>query len=208
MPILIALSGQHNSGKTTLGVYLLQRLTDEGYKVAVVKSTKETGLITDQENTDTHRYKKAGAKAVVLLQRDLATLYCSPPMGNKEELLSWVRTMFWNYDLVILEGFKTWKGIPKIWILKEGEAREDVLKYYPNVELMIGLEERDRAYEFVLRKLEERQKEEVNLWVEGKEIYLKPFIQVILKEIVLGFLKGLKGVPKEVDQIEVRIKAK
>lgn len=208
MPLLIAISGHHNSGKTTLGRFLVEELKRRGYRVGVVKSTKEEGLLTDREASDTFLYRKAGATLVVLLQRDLATIYCPMDEENKENFTSWVERFFWDYDLVLLEGFKGLKGLPRIWMLREDEKEEFILQSYPNIDLVVDLNNKDLALEFVLQKLEENEKREVFLFVNGKAISLKAFIRVILKEILFGFLRGLKGLPEKIHHVEVIIKEK
>ena len=44
MPPVVCFTGWHNSGKTTLATQVVARLKARGYTVAVIKSTKETGL--------------------------------------------------------------------------------------------------------------------------------------------------------------------
>jgi len=209
LPLILALSGNHNSGKTTLGTYLVERLVHEGFKVAVVKSTKEEGLLTEKEGTDTWRYSEASAEPVALFQKGLLTLYIRELPEEKEALIDSLKRLFWDRDLLLLEGFKSFPSISKIWVLKEGEREEEVLKSYPSIELIVRPEEKERALEFVKKKLkEEGSKEEVSLFVDGKEIYLKPFIKTILQGVIFGFLKGLKGIPEEFSYLEVKIKRK
>src|SRR5665647_1729786 len=67
MPPVISFIGWHNSGKTTLTSQVVAQLKDRGYTVAVIKSTKETGIEIDQPQTDTAAYRKVGADSVALL---------------------------------------------------------------------------------------------------------------------------------------------
>uniref|UniRef100_A0A832GMI7 Molybdopterin-guanine dinucleotide biosynthesis protein B n=1 Tax=Caldimicrobium thiodismutans TaxID=1653476 RepID=A0A832GMI7_9BACT len=153
MPLILSLSGYHNSGKTTLGTYLVSELVKRGFKVAVVKATKEEVLLTDKEGSDTWRYRKAGAEAVALLQSQLLTLYFSHFPQNKEDFLDFLEALFPHYHLLLLEGFKGWSNIPKIWLLKEGEDPSEIRKKFGQVELILKPEEREKALNYLLEKL-------------------------------------------------------
>lgn len=205
MPIFIALSGYHNSGKTTLGEFLIKELVSKGYRVAVVKSTKEKALLTDKENSDTYRYKKAGAEAVSLFQEDSLTLYYNLSKYNQERILNFFERLFWDYDLVLLEGFKTLKGISKIWVLKPEDREEELKALYEGIELFISPEEKNKVIAYIENKLQNKS-ESCSLWVNSKKIFLKSFIQKILINIILGFLKGLKDIPEKISQIEIKIR--
>lgn len=154
MPLIIALSGFHNSGKTTLGTYLVSELQQRGYRVFVLKSTKEEGLLTDSKGSDTWRYRRSGARAVGLLQRDLLTLYLDVSNVEKDELFHYLRRFFGEFDVILLEGFKDWKNIPKIWVLREEDRVEDILVQYKNIELFVTVEDREKALMHILMKLE------------------------------------------------------
>jgi molybdopterin-guanine dinucleotide biosynthesis protein B len=206
LPQIFALCGYHNSGKTTLGTFLVQSLVKEGYRVGVVKSTKEEGELTDKPGTDTWRYKRAGAQRVALLQKNLLTLYSTSFNESAENLLDYLKSLFFECDILILEGFKAVTGIPKIWILREGESSEEIKRAFSGIELILKPSEKERALEFVKERLRDGFSPEVSLQVNGGEIPLKPFIQNMLKGLIIGFLKSLRGVPEEIRQIEVKIK--
>ncbi len=44
------------------------------------------------------------------------------------------------------------------------------------------------------------------LYVNGENIQLKPFLQGILKEVVTGFVKNLKGIEEPLREINIKIK--
>ncbi|MFN3568261.1 MAG: molybdopterin-guanine dinucleotide biosynthesis protein B, partial [Caldimicrobium sp.] len=102
MPQILALSGFHNSGKTKVGENIVKYLIERGYKVAVVKSTKEEGLLTDKENSDTYRYRKAGAQAVSLLQKEVFTLYYPRDFFKEKNLVELFEKIFWEFDVILL----------------------------------------------------------------------------------------------------------
>lgn len=79
MPPIITFIGWHDSGKTTLASQVVRLLKECGYSVAVIKSTKDTGLLPNQEGTDTGAYTQAGADAVMLVAPDQFVLTADRP---------------------------------------------------------------------------------------------------------------------------------
>ena len=47
MPPFLAISGYHNAGKIILALSLYEILRKKGYKIAVIKSSKEKDVLTD-----------------------------------------------------------------------------------------------------------------------------------------------------------------
>ena len=205
--MIFALCGYHNSGKTTLGTFLVRKLKALGYKVAVVKATKEEVELTDRPDSDTFRYRESGSDIVSLFQKTLLTIYVKEIPSNKEDFLQFLQRIFWEKDLILLEGFKSFPGIPKIWVLREEDKEEELKACYSEIELFVKKGEEEKVLNYILEKLGEKR-EEVFLFINGKRIFLKPFIQNMLKAILLGFFKGLKEIPEDISHFEVKIKRK
>lgn len=119
MPPVVSFVGWHNSGKTTLTRQVVVHLKTMGYRVAVIKSTKETGIAVDQPGTDTALYKATGADAVALLAPDQLIIQRRPPAL---ELIDLVPLLFPDVDIVIAEGFKQAARIPKIEVRRDPQA--------------------------------------------------------------------------------------
>jgi len=119
MPPVISFIGWHNSGKTTLARQVVAHLKGKGYIVAVIKSTKDTGILFDQPHTDTARYRAAGADSVALLAPDQLIVQSKPP---GLDLLELTQRLFPEADIVIAEGFKHAVDIPKIEVRRNSEA--------------------------------------------------------------------------------------
>lgn len=115
MPPVITFIGWHDSGKTTLAAQVVRHLKGRGYSVAVIKSTKETGLLADQEGTDTGSYTGAGADAVTLVAPDRLVLTVENP---EKDLSALARRFFTDVDIVIGEGFKDADNVPKIEVFR------------------------------------------------------------------------------------------
>ena len=68
-PVLIAISGVKNSGKTTLIEKLIPRLSDKGLKVATVKHDGHD-FDADVEGTDTFKHRRAGAYGTAIFSKN------------------------------------------------------------------------------------------------------------------------------------------
>jgi molybdopterin-guanine dinucleotide biosynthesis protein B len=119
MPPIVSFIGWHNSGKTTLTKQVVAQLKSRGYLVAVIKSTKETGIAVDQPGTDTALYKSIGADAIALLAPDQLIIQRKPP---QMELVALAQFLFPEVDIVIAEGFKQASQVPKIEVRRDPEA--------------------------------------------------------------------------------------
>lgn len=115
---LITFIGWHNSGKTTLVTQVVAHLHERGYRVAVIKSTKETGIVVDPPGTDTARHRKAGAETVLLVAPDQMSMVTA---NRQEPLPELARRYCGEMDLVIGEGFKNAVGVPKIEVRREDD---------------------------------------------------------------------------------------
>ncbi len=206
MPKFLAISGYHNSGKTTVGTYLVARLSEKGYKVGVIKSTKETSEETDKPGSDTFRYRKAGARLVALFQRDKMTLFIEDIPKDKHRVFSLFKKLFFDYDLVILEGFKEWKDIPKIWLKRNEE--EEPQEGTENILAVAEAKDKEKILNLVEDYLKSQPKREISLLINDEEVPLKPHLRLLIENILLGFLASLKGVPpiEELRSFEVLVK--
>jgi len=108
---VVAIVGYHNSGKTTLAERLVKALGEKGYRVGYVKHDPKGHGVTDREGSDTWRIHRLGVKTA-LLSPGKATLWeC-----REDDPLSLIREHFRDCDVVLLEGYKGLRDIPKIVI--------------------------------------------------------------------------------------------
>ena len=119
MPYVLCFIGWHNSGKTTLVSRVVGRLKARGLQVAVVKSTKERGLVAEPPQTDTAIHRRAGADAVALFAPDQFLLRTAPPA---KDLLTLADRYFSAMDIVLAEGFKQAEGVDKIEVRRDAAA--------------------------------------------------------------------------------------
>ncbi len=112
--MILGIKGEKNSGKTTLIEKLLASIDG---KVIVIKSSSHDKF--DEEGKDTWRYRKAGAKAAIIVGGETA---CYSTMSMEEAILM-AKKM--HPDLIIIEGFEKVKGDV---IVSPDESVEEVLK--------------------------------------------------------------------------------
>ncbi len=159
MSSVVTFIGWHDSGKTTLVKQVVTELKKLGYRVAVIKSSNDSGIQFDTPGTDTFMHKEAGADSVMLVAPDQMVLQ------TKNRGLS-LRTLAHRYfpdvDIVIGEGFKTAKKIPKIEVFRNSDQKlrdevHGVIAVATNVEGVVGnyvfrLDEAPRIALFIERR--------------------------------------------------------
>ena len=100
-PAVLAVSGVHNSGKTTLLERLIPLLRARGLKVGVIKHDGHD-FTPDVPGTDSYRLREAGAEGVAVFSGN-RYLLTEEFRLNEQDLLALFERH--GYDLVLLEGF-------------------------------------------------------------------------------------------------------
>jgi molybdopterin-guanine dinucleotide biosynthesis protein B len=211
---IVSFIGWHDSGKTTLVSKVVAHLKEKGLRVAVVKSTKHTGIEFDQTGTDTDTYRKAGADAVTLVAPDQMILFSANPDMN---LVALAYRLFHDYDIVIGEGFKHERKISKIEVTSgDAELLRDqvtgviatVTDRKLTVKNIFRPDESREIADFITKKYIEDprgRKERTRLVVNGKKIPMKGFVQDALAGTVHGFVQTLKQTG-DIREIDLKIK--
>lgn len=126
-PILFQVVGYQDSGKTTLTLKLIERLTKDGLKVATIKHHGHGGKPDVLEQKDSGLHISAGAHASLvegggrlLLQAENSEWQLEDKIG----LLSFLKT-----DVILIEGHKR-EGFQKALLLKD----EEDLQLVPELE--------------------------------------------------------------------------
>lgn len=126
-PPICLVTGTSGTGKTALVEKLLTILTARGYKVATAKGHKAP-IELDQPGKDTWRHRRAGAVATFLVSGGETTAFINRELACEPEEIS--RLCPEGVDLLLVEGFKTHEGRPKILITANAlppEADNDIL---------------------------------------------------------------------------------
>ena len=211
---IVSFIGWQDSGKTTVAQQVVAALKEKGFRVAVVKSTHHTSINYDREGSDPHAYCKVNADTVTLLAPDqMITISPSPEM----KLADIVQRSFHDVDIVIGEGFKNERHIAKIEVTRgEGDLLMDqvngVVALVTDRDLADATvfrpeQARDIA-EFIVREYienNERPELEAVLFVNGKKVPMKGFVQEALAGTVLGFINSLKKT-ENTQTLEIRIR--
>ncbi len=214
MSSVVTFIGYHDSGKTTLVSQVVVHLKEMGYRVAVIKSSNEKGVLFDREGTDTFAHRQAGADSVLFVGPDQMVLQtCS----SDHSIVTLAHRYFPDADIVIGEGFKHARKVPKIEVVrnKEQNLRQEVhgviavasdLNVAGNYVFRLG-ESKEIALFIEKRFLQGRGRrpEVASLLVDGRKIPLKDFVQDCLAGSVTGFIDALK-LTKGGKEIELRIR--
>lgn len=216
MSSIVSFIGWHDSGKTTLVCQVVAELKKLGYRVAVIKSSNDTGIVFDTPGTDTYKHREAGADSVMLVAPDQMVLQTE---NSGLSLRTLAHRYFPDVDIVIGEGFKTERKIPKIEVCRNVDQKlrdevHGVIGVATNLEGVAGnyVFRLDEAREIALfiekRYLTKKEGKEIAaLLVNGNKIPIKDFIQKALAGTVHGFVSTLKF-HSDIDEIELRVKVK
>jgi len=122
---VIGIYGKSNTGKTTLIVDIIKRLSNEGFKIASIKMTdKKIGI--DIKGKDTWKHGEAGAKLVVFSSPN-ETDFLLKQSKHISEIIKMLNQID-KFDLILVEGAND-KYIPKIRIGDIDKRENTILTY-------------------------------------------------------------------------------
>lgn len=214
---ILGVAGTKNTGKTTLVTLIIGELVKRGYRVGTVKHTHHD---LDLEGKDTWKHREAGAELVVGTGEGTTTFIVNEKM-DLEKILKNIKFLM-DLDYLIIEGFKFahYPKISTTPTVKDEYTIENVdvfnLKEKALGPLVDLVEERtygliynadcgdcgydscmDMARDIIKGQASEDQCkmkkfDEVELFVQDKNVYLNPFVQDILRKGIIGMLSTLK----------------
>jgi len=114
-PFIISICGYSGLGKTTLICTLLQSLS-KLYKVGYIKHDAHK-FEMDKKGKDTYQASKSGASGVGIYSSQNGNMAF---LGGKDDRL--LTNLYLGFDMVLTEGLKGVKGLPKIVLLDEHRA--------------------------------------------------------------------------------------
>ena len=218
MKPVICISGISGSGKTTLVEKLIPELIARGYRVASVKHDAHRFEI-DKEGKDSWRHKQAGSKIVVLASPEKVAVIrdLDRDMGIDELVDRYIE----DVDIVVAEGFKGALN-PKIEVWRKAAGEAPVLLTDPHL-LAVATDDKetelpvprididdvkgvaDLVEEKVLGSAGRDGGEKVCLYVNGKRIPMKDFVQDFVAGAVLGMAASLKGTEGPIRELSLKI---
>lgn len=209
---IVTFIGWQNSGKTTLIQKILSRLRKKGLRVAVIKSTHHQDIEFDHPSSDTDTYRKADANSVTLLAPDqMITMTARPDL----KLVDIVNRSFYDFDIIVGEGFKNERHIAKIEVKRgDGEFLRDQVNGVVAVvtdqeisgENIFSPQQDQELAEFIINEFcREPDQPQTLLYVNGKKVPMKGFVQDALAGTVGGFIRTLKQT-EDVRDVDLKIK--
>lgn len=119
-PLILAICGKKNSGKTTLITGLVPLLTEKGYRTAVIKHDGHD-FSCDVPGTDSYRFSQTGAYGVAVFSDQRMMIQRIGTGDDEKDIIG----MFPEADIILLEGFKDYP-YPKIEIVRKEVSGEPV----------------------------------------------------------------------------------
>lgn len=119
-PVVLAISGIKNSGKTTILAKLVTLLTQKGYKVGVIKHDGHD-FEADTKGTDSYKHKKAGAHNVIVYSQTKMMMVKDHIAPRIEEMIAYQNEM----DFVLIEGMK-FSTLPKIEVVRSKISTQSI----------------------------------------------------------------------------------
>ncbi len=116
----VGFTGPSGVGKTTIIEKVLARLVSRGRKVSAVKSSHH-GTDIDHPGKDSYRFRTAGAQEVMLVGNCRWTLMKET---EKEVSLPEVLSRLAPVDIVLVEGYKSEEGLPRILVHRKESGLE------------------------------------------------------------------------------------
>ncbi len=130
----VAFIGYSSSGKTTLIVSLVERLSRAGERVAVIKHTHHDPS-DRKKRGDTELFLEAGASEVVLAGRTQAVVLTQAEPSAARTFASAAEIPDWlDADRILVEGFKSLDLWPRI-LVERVEA--ELIRPIPEVEAVV-----------------------------------------------------------------------
>ncbi|RJX30406.1 MAG: molybdopterin-guanine dinucleotide biosynthesis protein B [Desulfurivibrio sp.] len=215
MPKIVTFIGWHNSGKTTLATQVVKHLQEDGYRVAVIKSSKETGVVFDKPGSDTDKHRQAGADGVLFVAPDQMALLTK---NSNLPLTALAQHYFPEADIVIGEGFKH-ADVAKIEVIRDAG---ELLRSQVTGVIAVATDQ-NIAGDYIFRVDQSREiasfiekrflqktggaEEKALLLVNGAAIPLTEADQDTLADTISDLLKSLT-LTDDAREIELRIRPK
>lgn len=211
---VVSIVGKTGSGKTQLIERLITEFKRRGYRVATVKHSPG-GMEVDKPGKDSWRFAEAGSDAVVVSSPDkLACIKSVDHDSSIEEIWHLIGS---DFDLVLFEGFKKGKA-PKIEVYRK-ELREDLLCPAEILSAIVTDEVLDinvpqfppsdtqAIADFIEKISISQDKGATSLFINGKQVFIKPFVKDIIAKALLAMVSTLKGVG-EIKNLDISIRNK
>jgi len=178
--------GESGSGKTMLVEQLTRVLSSRGYSVCTLKHTHLKNF--DVQGKDTARHISSGASMAIGLAEDETVAF----MGKKD--LEYVAKFVSPVDFLIIEGGRE-LICPKVLVGGAEVAGENYIAKW-----RLG-----EPIEPVLEAIFRLPADSIQLYVDGKRINIKPYIQRAIVSMLIGFISTLKGIDSMERELVIKV---
>ena len=221
---LVMVKGFSKTGKTTTVEAIVAELRRRGYSVGTVKDIHYEGFTVDEPGKDTYKHRQAGAYRVTARGPKDTSIMVDEQMGIDAIL------KYYKEDFVVLEGDcgikcptiitgKTEDDISKRMcaeafaisgVISQGRKQEpeqqDNKTGYNGLPIINATTEVSELVDLIEKKTEDAVKDfDVELTIDGEDIWMVPFVKETIKNVVVGAVKALDGY-EEGKEIVIRVK--
>lgn len=213
MAPVVSIVGKSGAGKTALMERLIAEFGKRGYRIAAVKHSH--GMEIDRPGKDSWRFAQAGSEVVAVSSPEkLAFIRSMDHDASIEEILHLIGS---GFDLVLVEGFKRGSA-PKIEVLNR-ELGDDLLCSVKGLSAVISNESLDidvpqffvddtqAIADFIEKNFVLKTEGDITLFINGKQVFMKPFVKDIIAKALLAMVSTLKGV-REIRSLDISIRNK
>jgi molybdopterin-guanine dinucleotide biosynthesis protein MobB len=211
---IVSIVGKTGAGKTALIERLIAEFKERGYRIATVKHSPG-GIDIDKPGKDSWKFTQAGSDIVIISSPDkLASIRRLDHDPNIEEILHLIGS---DFDLVLIEGFRKGK-VHKIEVYRK-ELGEDLLCPVRILSAIVTDEALDidvpqlplgdtqAIADFIEKNFIFQDKGDTSLFINGKQVFIKPFVKDIIAKALLAMVSTLKGI-SEIRNLDISIRNK
>ncbi len=213
MAPVVSIVGKSGAGKTALMERLIAEFGKRGYRIAAVKHSH--GMEIDRPGKDSWRFAQAGSEVVAVSSPEkLAFIRSMDHDASIEEILHLIGS---GFDLVLVEGFKRGSA-PKIEVLNR-ELGDDLLCSVKGLSAVVSNESLDidvpqffvddtqAIADFIEKSFVLKTEGDITLFINGKQVFMKPFVKDIIAKSLLAMVSTLNGV-REIRSLDISIRNK
>ena len=208
----IAIVGESRIGKTNLVERLIVEFKNRGMRIAAVKHSHGK-IELDKAGKDSWRFAEVGSDITVVSSTD--NLACIKNVDSDSSIAEILRIIGGSVDLVLFEGFKKGK-IPKIEVYREQSGSDLVCptqilsaiatdKHLDVDVPQISLNDTTQIADFIERDVLNLPGTNTSLFINGKQVFIKPFVQDIIAKALLAMVATLKDVG-EIKNLDISIR--
>lgn len=196
---VVSIVGKSGAGKTTLIERLIVEFKKRGYRVAVVKHSRQK-IDMDKQGKDSWKFAQTGSDAVVVSSPD--KLVFTKNVDGDPSIEEILRIIGNDFDLALIEGFRKSKA-PKIEVhrkeLGDGllcspeELSAIVTDESLNADVPQLSNDTQAIADFIEKNFLFHEEEDTLLFVNGKSVVINPFVKEIIARTALAVISTLKG---------------